>query len=256
MDQNFALTLDYIEEGVDTANFYINSFGAAGNYWFINHSAAFNVTKTDNAANYTFTSYYESPIINFIYGLRHRLIPSSSSIKKMEGLTVTFDPLPAGAIVNLKYRRDAETAWTQIFTYTSTSSIHHSAINIENITLGGDTVTMTIASPAVVTLTAHKLVAGQIVRFTTTGALPTGVQSGLDYYVISTGLTTSAFQFSATSGGAAVNTSGSQSGVHTLDRTVQLPTYKEVQLRVESIGGAIITGIKMNFEAEPHDIYD
>ena len=111
----------------------------------------------------------------------------------MGGVTVTFDPLPANATVVLKYRKDNETAWTQIFTYASTGSLYHSAIGIENITLGGDTATMTIASPAVVTLTAHKLVAGQIVRFTTTGALPTGVQAGLDYYVITTGLTANAF---------------------------------------------------------------
>lgn len=256
VNSNFALTLDYVEQAVDTANYYINSFGAAGNYWFISYSAAGLVNRTDNAANYTFTSYFESTIINFIYGLRHRLIPSSSSVKKMGGVTVTFDPLPANATVVLKYRKDNETAWTQIFTYASTGSLYHSAIGIENITLGGDTATMTIASPAVVTLTAHKLVAGQIVRFTTTGALPTGVQAGLDYYVITTGLTANAFQFSATSGGSAVNTSGSQSGVHTLDRTVPLPHYKEIQMRTESTGGAILTNGHFMFEPEAADLYD
>lgn len=256
VNSNFALTLDYIEQAVDTSNFYINSFGNAGNYWFISYSAAGLVNRTDNAANYTFTSYIESAIINFIYGLRHRLIPSSSSVKKMVGVTVTFDPLPAGATVVLKYRKDNDTAWTQIFTYTSTGSLYHSAIGIENLTLGGDTATMTIASPAVVSLTAHKLVAGQNVRFTTTGALPTGVQAGLDYYVISTGLTANAFQFSATSGGSAVNTSGSQSGTHTLDRTVPLPFYREVQMRTESVGGAILTGGHFVFEVEPKDLYD
>ncbi len=128
----FALTLDYIEEGIDTANYKINSFGAAGNYWFINHSADGSVSKTDSAANYTFTSIFESPIFNFIFGLRHRHIPDSSVTKKLQGVTLTFDPLPAGATAVLKYRADAETAWTQIFTYTSTNGISHSAINIES----------------------------------------------------------------------------------------------------------------------------
>lgn len=73
--------------------------------------------------------------------------------------------------------------------------------------------TITIASPAVVTL-ANTFTAGQPVRFTTTGALPTGLSTTAAYYVISAGLTTSAFQVSLTSGGSAVNTSGSQSGVH------------------------------------------
>lgn len=254
-NSDFALTLDYIEQAVDTSNFYINSFGNAGNYWFISYSAAGLVNRTDNATNFTFTSYWESPIINFVYGLRHRLLPSSSSVKKMVGITVTFDPLPSSGVVNMLYRRDAETAWTQIFTYTATSALFHSSIVIENLTLGGDTATMTIASPGVVTLTAHKLVAGQTVRFTTTGALPTGVQAGLDYYVISTGLTANAFQFSATPGGTAVVTTGSQSGTHTLDRTVPLPHYKEIQLRMESTGGAIITGLSMDFEPEDANIY-
>ena len=86
----------------------------------------------------------------------------------------------------------------------------------DNLTSG--TVTMTIASPAVVSQTAHGLKAGSPISFTTTGALPTGVTAGTTYYVISTGLTADAFQFSATVGGSAVNTSGSQSGIHTLTR--------------------------------------
>lgn len=77
------------------------------------------------------------------------------------------------------------------------------------------TVTMTIASPAVVTWTAHGLAAGTAIRFETTASLPTGVTAGQTYYVISTGLSTNSFQFSTTVGGAAVNTSGSQSGTHT-----------------------------------------
>ena len=38
-NSNFALAVDYVEESVDTSNFFINSFGAAGDYWFISHSA-------------------------------------------------------------------------------------------------------------------------------------------------------------------------------------------------------------------------
>jgi microcystin-dependent protein len=81
-------------------------------------------------------------------------------------------------------------------------------------TLG--TATMTIASPCVVTLPGHQLVEGDPIRFTTTGTLPTGIVAGTQYYVIAAGLTADTFRFSATVGGAAVNTSGTQSGVHTL----------------------------------------
>lgn len=78
------------------------------------------------------------------------------------------------------------------------------------------TFTVTIGSPAVFTSNAHVLVAGDKIRLTTTGALPTGLATGTDYYIISAGLGANDFQVSTSRGGGAVNTSGSQSGVHTL----------------------------------------
>lgn len=81
-------------------------------------------------------------------------------------------------------------------------------------TLIASTVTVTIASPAVFTLTGHGLAAGDIVYFSTSGALPTGLTAGTAYYVISAGLTADEFEVSTSAGGAAVNTSGSQSGTH------------------------------------------
>jgi hypothetical protein len=77
------------------------------------------------------------------------------------------------------------------------------------------TFTVTIASPAVFTITGHGYVPGQVLQFTTTGALPTGLSLATNYYVIPAGLTANAFEVSTTPGGAAVNTSGSQSGTHT-----------------------------------------
>lgn len=74
------------------------------------------------------------------------------------------------------------------------------------------TATMTIASPMVVTKASHGLSAGETVIFYTTGALPTGVVAGRVYYVVNVASTT--FQVSETSGGAAINSSGSQSGAH------------------------------------------
>lgn len=81
------------------------------------------------------------------------------------------------------------------------------------------TVTVTIASPGVFSSTAHGLVVGDKVSFTTTGSLPTGLATNTDYYVITAGLTANAFEVSTSRGGSAVNTSGSQSGVHTLHMT-------------------------------------
>lgn len=75
-------------------------------------------------------------------------------------------------------------------------------------------VTISNASPAVVSWTNHGLSSGAGVVFSTTGALPTGLTAGTTYFVISAGLTASAFEVSATVGGSAINTSGAGSGTH------------------------------------------
>lgn len=77
----------------------------------------------------------------------------------------------------------------------------------------GSTVTITIASPGVVTWTGHGLAANAEISLTTTGALPTGLTANTKYYVRNPG--TDTFELSATSGGASINTSGTQSGTHT-----------------------------------------
>lgn len=79
------------------------------------------------------------------------------------------------------------------------------------------TVTITIAAPGVVTWNGHGLAANQEVTFSTTGALPTGLTAGTTYYVRNP--TTNTFELSATSGGASITTSGSQSGTHTCSLT-------------------------------------
>lgn len=76
-------------------------------------------------------------------------------------------------------------------------------------------VTVTIGAPGVFTWTAHGLLANTPVVFTTTGALPTGITAGVTYFVSATGLTANNFSVSATIGGAAITTTGAQSGVHT-----------------------------------------
>ena len=77
------------------------------------------------------------------------------------------------------------------------------------------TVTMTIATPGVVTWTSHGRSANDPIKFSTTGALPTGFVAGTTYYVVGASITTNTFQLSATAGGTAINTTGTQSGVHT-----------------------------------------
>jgi hypothetical protein len=89
------------------------------------------------------------------------------------------------------------------------------------------TVTMTIANPCVVSLTAHVFNNGDAVVFSTTGALPTGLTAGTTYY---TRLTSSAAfnlyetQAQAIAGGTTgrIATTGTQSGVHTINGPANL----------------------------------
>jgi hypothetical protein len=90
-----------------------------------------------------------------------------------------------------------------------TGNVPGSTENISSI------VTLTIASPCVVTWANSGLQVGQRIRFTTTGALPTGLNALTDYY-ISQNLTNNTFTISATEDGPTITTTGVQSGTHTV----------------------------------------
>lgn len=92
------------------------------------------------------------------------------------------------------------------------------------------TVTITVATPGVVTDTAHGLAANTPVKFSTTGALPTGLVAGTTYYVKSV-IDADSYSVSATAGGSAIATSSTQSGTHTRT-TVPAPTTKYLKAKV------------------------
>ena len=94
-------------------------------------------------------------------------------------------------------------------------------------------VTVTIATPAVFTAgSSHGMVTDTQVIFvcTTVCTFPTGITlaagsttTSIRYYVIATGLTSTQFEVSATPGGAAINTSGSPTGLFTVQIKQQSP---------------------------------
>lgn len=97
--------------------------------------------------------------------------------------------------------------------------------------IGGGTVTISIASPAVIsdsaaadnTSAAAGITIGSVINFTTSGALPTGITAGTNYYVIAANFTVgTSYEISTTPGGTAVNTSGTQSGTQTRVNTAIL----------------------------------
>lgn len=109
----------------------------------------------------------------------------------------------------------SETAYNPATRYVAGAQVRQAQTLYEALTPGtSQVVTLTIASPCVVSWVNHGLANGTEVLFETGGSLPTGITAGTIYYVVSAG--TNDFRIAATAGGAAINTSGSQSGAHTV----------------------------------------
>ncbi len=100
---------------------------------------------------------------------------------------------------------------------------------------GAGNFTVTIATPAVFTKVAHGLIAGDSVTLVSSGALPTGLLQKRQYYVIATGLTADDFRVSLTPAGTAVDTTGSQSGTHTLYKNASQFVLAAGTYRIEAI---------------------
>lgn len=74
-------------------------------------------------------------------------------------------------------------------------------------------VTISQATPGVVTWTAHGLANGTAVTLSTTGGLPAPLVPGTIYFVV--GAAANTFQLAATIGGVAINTTTAGTGTHT-----------------------------------------
>lgn len=87
------------------------------------------------------------------------------------------------------------------------------------VTFVSSTVPISNASPGIVSWTAHGLNIGAPINFTTTGALPTGLAVGTNYYVSSQSFTANSFAVSTSVSnalaGTSINTSSAGSGTHT-----------------------------------------
>ena len=86
------------------------------------------------------------------------------------------------------------------------------------------TVTISIATPGVITWTGHGRVANDTIRITTTGSLPTGLTASTTTYYVKTVLDANTFTVSASSSGTVIDTTGTQSGVHTAFVYYGVPT--------------------------------
>lgn len=116
----YTLTLDVIDENVNTSG--IQSFGLAGNFFFIAHSVDGSIDKTDDTATYTFTSIYESQIYD---------AGDATATHLLSSFTINTAPILAGS-VTVKYKRDDETSWTTIGSLSTVGEIARDFFNIES----------------------------------------------------------------------------------------------------------------------------
>lgn len=87
----------------------------------------------------------------------------------------------------------------------------------------------------VITINSHGFTDGTVVRFSSSGSLPTGLSASVDYFIISA--TTNTFQVSTTFGGSAENISATGSGTHTVAGTNQ---FAFLDITPEALLGATI----------------
>lgn len=101
----------------------VDGFSIIGDFLWAGYNGDGSLKRTDDSTNYTASATYETPIIT-----------SGDSLKSKDfkGVTVYTEPMPTAGQIVLKYRVDAETSYTTIFTHTTDNSTGHSAINIES----------------------------------------------------------------------------------------------------------------------------
>lgn len=124
-------------------------------------------------------------------------------------------PFSGGTYVNTTFLGETkQDAYTNLKTNLATAGWSRAVLGVGQGPGNVATVTITIASPGVVSFASHGFLGTERVILQTTGALPTGLSANTVYFVLF--VDANSFRLATSSGGTAINTSGSQSGVHTL----------------------------------------
>jgi len=116
----YALSLDYVSENINTSG--IQTFGAAGNFFFIAHSGDGSIDKTNDVATFTFSSIFESQIIDF---------GDVNSDKKLDSIKVSIRKLATGESLILKYKWDDATSFTTVGTFNTVGELNHTFLREE-----------------------------------------------------------------------------------------------------------------------------
>lgn len=110
----YALTLDFIDENVTTAG--IQAFGSAANFFFISYNTDGSIDKTDDTAAYTYTSIYETQILDF---------GDLENDKRLDVFKISCVKLTTGQSFTLKYKVDDATSFTTIGTFSTVGGLSH-----------------------------------------------------------------------------------------------------------------------------------
>lgn len=131
----------------------------------------------------------------------------------------------AGSMQNVFAKQDTDPGQIALIAAERTSHNHAFRIEMNDAPPAQSfTVTISQATPGVVTKVAHGLTVDTAVKLSTTGALPTGLTAGTTYYV-KAAPDADTFTLTATPGGAAIDTSSAGSGTHTVT-TVPSPSIR------------------------------
>lgn len=148
---------------------------------------------------------------------------------------------PVGSVIDYA-GRVAPAGWLFAYGQAVSRATYANLFNVLNPSLG--TFTITVASPGVVTLNNHGLVTGDAVYLTTTGALPTGLAQNTRYFAIRIDANTFRLATSLANAKAntAVNTTGTQSGVHTVRATPYGVGDGTTTFNVPDLRGRVVAG--------------
>jgi len=147
---------------------------------------------------------------------------------------------PTGSIIAYSAPVGAPTSWLACDGSAVSRTTYSTLFTVLCPSIG--TFTTTIASPAVITQTAHGLLEANAVYLTTTGALPTGLSANTRYFVKY--LTVNTYNLSLTQGGANINTSGTQSGTHTSVRCPWGVGNGTTTFTLPDLQGRILAGVE------------
>lgn len=225
-----------IDSGTSGWKILIATIGSVlinGGLFMVNNAALSDFTPIVSV-NYAFATGNNQKATYFLQD------PSNIGAGQLNTVTV-------GISVNLNnsrvYVHNGISATHQYYVYDASVSPTYSTTNV----------TITIATPGVVSHSGHSFVAGDPVVLSTTGALPTGLTAGTVYFVRNPVAGVS-YELSVTTGGAGINTSGTQSGTHSVGRAYGTTGANFVHKtgNLPALSGTLLTTNSEDFAVPSH----